>query len=289
FQKAQEFLEAGAKCFGKILLLTTEQIKSLPFDLQIFDLLEARFGTVKDCVLSENTAVFPSSLGLEVSDLLPLRRWQVRHQQVPHRIVGVTGTIGSGKSTVARILGEQGAIVLSADSIAKDLQAPGREGYQAIVDRFGPTVLDSAGRIDRGRLSKIVFADPEQRKTLEALLHPLIRRVYIKTIEKELECLERPTLFVYDAPLLFESQSIFAEIEHVVVVSAPVETCIDRALIRTPGATKIEIEARIKAQMPLDQKEALADTIIQNESTMESLRSSVDMLFLSLMDGLRFV
>ena len=173
-------------------------------------------------------------------------------------LVGLTGGIGSGKSTVARMLEKRGAVVFDADVLARQAVAPGTPGFDRVVERFGPNVLAPGGDLDREALASIVFADPAARRDLEAIVHPEVRRMFAEGCE-EYEGTGR--VVVFSVPLL--------------VVSTSVETQVER-LMRERGLSEAAIRARIAAQLPLEAKAEVADVIIDNEGTTEELEGQVD-------------
>lgn len=190
------------------------------------------------------------------------------------RICGLTGGIASGKSTVARRLRELGVPVVDADAIAREVVEPGTPALEEIVASFGAVVLDPDGRLDRKALAARVFGDDAARKTLEAIVHP---RVAERTRERfaQLEAAgER--LAVYDVPLLVE-KGLHAVFRPVVVVALSEEEQIRRAIARD-GATEAEVRARIAAQLPLAEKVAVADHVIDNAGSVEATLAQVDAL-----------
>jgi dephospho-CoA kinase len=186
-------------------------------------------------------------------------------------LVGLTGGIGSGKSTVARMLEERGAIVFDADALARQAVATGTPGYDAVVERFGADVLAAGGDIDREALASIVFADPAARRDLEAIVHPEVRRLFVEGIERHQGT---DAAVVFGAPLLVET-GMHTAFEVLIVVSAPVEIQVER-LMRERAMSEASIRARIAAQLPLEDKAAVADILIDNEGTLEELEGQVE-------------
>jgi dephospho-CoA kinase len=189
-------------------------------------------------------------------------------------LVGLTGGIGSGKSTVARLLEKRGAVVFDADLLAREAVAPGTQGHAAVIERFGADVLAPGGELDREALASIVFADPSARRDLEQIVHPEVRRLFAEGSEAY-----RGTdrVVVFSAPLLVES-GMHTAFEILVVVSATVPTQIER-LMRQRGMSEASIRARIDAQAPLEDKSAVADVLVDNEGTLDQLESQVDRLW----------
>jgi dephospho-CoA kinase len=190
--------------------------------------------------------------------------------------VGLTGGIGSGKSTVGALLAEHGAVIIDSDALAREVVAAGSAGLAAVVDAFGPEVLTTAGDLDRAAMGRRVFADPAARARLEAVIHPLVRR---RAAEIEAAA---PTdaVVVHDIPLLVETGQA-GRFDVVVVVDAPVELQIDR-LMRERDMTAEEARSRIDAQASRGERLAVADHVVANESTPAALREAVDRLWTQL-------
>lgn len=189
------------------------------------------------------------------------------------RVVGLTGGIGSGKSTVAAFFKQQSAEVVDADQIAREVVEPGRPALEAIIKAFGRDVLQSNGRLDRARLAAIVFKDVAARERLEAITHPPIRQRLLEEVEARRA---RSGLLVLDIPLLYERPRIEA-VDAVVVVWVDAATQLERLLARG-GLDEEAARARIAAQMPLDEKKARADHVIDNSGSREATRRQVDAL-----------
>jgi dephospho-CoA kinase len=192
-------------------------------------------------------------------------------------LVGLTGGIGSGKSTVARMLEERGAVVFDADVLAREAVEPGTPGHDAVLDRFGANVLAPGGELDREALASIVFADPAARRDLEAIVHPEVRRLLAEGCEVHRDSAR---VVVFSAPLLVET-GMHTAFEMLVVVSAPVDTQVER-LLRDRGMSEEQVRARIAAQAPLEEKAAVADVIVDNDGTVEDLSGQVDRLWAEL-------
>jgi dephospho-CoA kinase len=186
-------------------------------------------------------------------------------------LVGLTGGIGTGKSTVARMLEKRGAVVFDADALARQAVAPGTPGFDEVVERFGPNVLAPGGGLDREALASIVFADQAARRDLEGIVHPEVRRMFAEGCE---EYRESDRVVVFSAPLLVET-GMHTAFDLLIVVSAPVATQIER-LMRDRGMPERDVQARIDAQLPLEAKEEVADVIVHNEGTLEDLEAQVD-------------
>lgn len=191
------------------------------------------------------------------------------------RVVGLTGGIGSGKSVVARMFAELGAEVIDADRLAREAVEDQSPGFLAVVERFGPEILDEHGALDRRKLGSIVFRDPEARRDLNAIVHP---RVAALAMEKIAAFAERGAkVVVYDVPLFFENQ-LERMIPEVVVVSVSPGTQRARVADRDRLSAE-EIEHRIAAQMPLAEKVKRATWVIENDGSLESTRAQVGTVF----------
>ena len=192
-------------------------------------------------------------------------------------LVGLTGGIGSGKSTAAHMLRERGAVVFDADVLAREAVAPGTEGLRAVVERFGADVLAPGGELDREALAAVVFADPAARRDLEAIVHPEVRRLFAEGSEAYLDT---DRVVVLSAPLLVET-GMHSAFDVLVVVAVPEPVQVER-LMRDRGMSEDEIRARMAAQAPLEDKAAVADILLDNEGTPEDLERQVDRIW----DGL---
>ena len=187
-------------------------------------------------------------------------------------VFGLTGGFATGKSTVVARLRERGVPVLEADELAREVVLPGSEGLAKVVEVFGADVLDPSGALDRKRLGRRVFADPNERAKLEALTHPRIRALQKKRMA-ELEANGEP-LACYEAPLLVEV-GLASELRPLVVVWSDETTQIERAK-RRDGLDEDAIRARLRAQTSLAEKRALADYVIENTGSLERLRDETD-------------
>lgn len=188
-------------------------------------------------------------------------------------LVGLTGGIGSGKSTVAARLVQHGAELIDADQIAREVVLPGNPAFDKIVEHFGPDVLDGDGFIDRPKLGAIVFADERKRVLLNEITHPAV----FDRIANRLELLQAfDGLVVLDVPLLVESGAERGY-DAVVVVAAQPDTQATR-LVTDRGMTLSDAEARIAAQAPLDEKLEAATHVIWNEDSVVELLVRTDAL-----------
>lgn len=186
------------------------------------------------------------------------------------RVYGLTGNIGAGKSTVARLFAEAGVPVIDADQLAREVVAPGTEGVRALAGRF-PGAVDASGVLDRKGLAARVFADARERAALNAIVHPLIAREAAART-RALEA-QGHALALYEAALLVEN-GLQGGLSGLVVVTAPEELRVQR-IRRRDGATEAEARARIAAQLPEAEKARAADYVIRNEGDPEELRHQV--------------
>jgi dephospho-CoA kinase len=187
--------------------------------------------------------------------------------------VGLTGGVASGKSTVSAILADLGAVVIDADLLAREVVAPGTEGLAAVVEEFGRDVLAPDGGLDRPRLGALVFADPERRRALEAIIHP---RVRARAAEVEAAA-PAGAVVVHDIPLLAETGQA-ASFEAVVVVDVPVEVQVDR-MVRIRRMSEADARARIAAQADRDARLAVATYVVENTGSLEELRARVEEVY----------
>jgi dephospho-CoA kinase len=185
-------------------------------------------------------------------------------------VVGLTGGIGSGKSTVSAMLAEMGALVIDADAITKELQQPGHEVFDAMVERFGPVIVAADGTLDRPAVAAIVFADEQARRDLEAIVHPAVGAVMLKTMQS---VAETDRVVVYDVPLLVESAR--KGYGAVIVVDVDPEVAV-RRLVEQREMDERDARARIANQASREDRIAAADRVIDNSGTIDDLRRQVD-------------
>jgi dephospho-CoA kinase len=190
--------------------------------------------------------------------------------------VGLTGGIGSGKSEVSRRLVALGAVLVDADAVAREVVEPGTPGLAAVVAEFGEQVLRPDGTLDRERLGTIVFADDARRESLNAIVHPLVGHRMQELVEEA----PADAIVVYDVPLLTEND-LAGLYDLVVVVDTPVEEQV-RRLTELRGMTEEAARARIAAQATREQRRAIADRVIDNSGTLETLTAQVDELWAEL-------
>lgn len=189
------------------------------------------------------------------------------------RVLGVTGGIATGKSVVAGFFRELGAAVVDADRLAHEVTEPGQPALEEIVRAFGPGVLTADGRLDRAALGRLVFADADARRRLEAIVHPRVRERLREAVERLKEA--GPPLIVLEIPLLFETgEALLPLIDRVLVVTAP-EAVQLRRLQERNRLSEAEARARMTAQMPLSEKVRRADYVVENGGALEETRRQV--------------
>jgi dephospho-CoA kinase len=193
--------------------------------------------------------------------------------------VGLTGGVASGKSTVSAILVELGAVVIDADALAREVVERGTPGLDAVVAEFGPGLLTADGDLDRGATGRLVFADEDARKRLEAIVHPL---VFERIVALE-EAATGAAMVVHDIPLLAESGRA-ATFDAVIVVDAPRDVQVER-MVRDRGWSEDEAVARIEAQASREDRLAVATHVIDNTGTLAELRDRVTAVHDALVAG----
>ncbi|HEX4355826.1 MAG TPA: dephospho-CoA kinase [Polyangiales bacterium] len=182
-------------------------------------------------------------------------------------LIGLTGGIASGKSTVGKQLAKLGIVVIDADGLAREVVAKGSEGLRDVVAAFGNEVLAADGGIDREKLGAIVFRDPDARKRLNAIIHPRIAQLSLERIAQAQH--GSAPYVVYEAPLLVETGS-YKAMAALIVVAAPPELQIKRVVTRD-GLNEDAAKARLAAQLPVDAKVAVADYVIHNNDDRSAL------------------
>jgi dephospho-CoA kinase len=186
----------------------------------------------------------------------------------PVLVIGVTGGIGSGKTTVANLFSSLGAPVIDADELARQVVAPGQPAYEEILQHFGTTILSKSGELDRRRLRERIFSEPAKRDRLEAIVHP---RVYAQ-MKRLLDCLEAPYAIVV-VPLLIESGARDL-VDRVLVVDSPEELQIERTQ-RRDGTTRAAVKNILAAQLDRSARLSAADDVIENDASVEALEKVV--------------
>ncbi|MCW5888950.1 MAG: dephospho-CoA kinase [bacterium] len=187
-------------------------------------------------------------------------------------VIGLTGGIGAGKSTAAKILGELGAYVIDADKVGHDVYAPGTGGFRAVVEAFGSEIVAADGTIDRRRLGTTVFADPAQLRRLNGLVHPLIGlAIRERLMAAQAEAARTP--IVVEAAIMMEAGWTFFDEVWAVIVEP--ETAIAR-VTASRGLSRVDVEQRLAAQMTNDERVRRATRVIHNDGTPAALRAQVE-------------
>jgi len=187
------------------------------------------------------------------------------------RIIGLTGGIASGKSTIARMLEKMGASVIDADQLSRDAVIPGSMALSEIAEEFGPSILNQDGTLNRAALGKIIFADPDSRHLLEAITHPAIASL----ARERLDSLERKgvEVAVYMAPLLVEA-GVSGRVDEIWVVFVDTETQVMRLMARD-GISREEALQRIDSQMPMEEKRHFGKVVIDNRGSLDDAERQV--------------
>jgi dephospho-CoA kinase len=193
-------------------------------------------------------------------------------------LVGLTGNIGSGKSTVAQLFSERGATIIDADVLSRRAVEVGTPAFRTIVERWGTSVLSADGAIDRSALRRVVFSDSQQLEHLNKIVHPAVERMRVALVEQARQRGDR--VVVCDIPLLFEKK-MTGKFDRIVLVDAPRPVRLER-LVRERGLRETEAMDMIVAQMPAELKRARADFIIDNDDTLAALDRQVAEVWSSL-------
>jgi dephospho-CoA kinase len=186
--------------------------------------------------------------------------------------VGLTGGIGAGKSAVADLLVEHGAVLIDADRIAREVVEPGGPAYQPLIDRFGPAIVDAEGMIDRPALAAVVFSDAEALADLNAITHPAIGA---EMARRQDAAADTDAVVVLDIPLLKAEHRDTMSLDAVVVVDTPVEMALAR-LVEIRGMTREDAEARMAAQVSRDERLSGADFVVDNSKDLVHLGNEVE-------------
>lgn len=191
-------------------------------------------------------------------------------------LVGLTGGIGAGKSTVAALLAERGAVILDADQVAREVVEPDQPAFAALVARFGPSIVGADGRLDRQALANVAFATPESKAALDAITHPAIHAEFGRRMQ------DAPDgIIVMDVPLLVESKTAAERgYEVVIVVEAPEALRLDR--LEGRGVPREDAQARMRAQATDEERRAVATHLIDNGADQAALEAQVDTLWTDL-------
>jgi len=195
-------------------------------------------------------------------------------------LIGLTGGIGSGKSTVSAALARRGAVVIDADAVVKELQAPGGAVLAAMVEHFGRGILREDGTLDRQKVADIVFGDDEQLKALNAIVHPEVGAEIDRRIEAQRDT---DAVVVLDVPLLVESKAYVTE--GTIVVDTDPEIAVQR-LVAFRGFTEVDARARMARQATREQRLEAADFVVRNDGGPEELEPQIDACW-AWIEGLR--
>ena len=215
---------------------------------------------------------------------LTLRRGTLRSRRpeqgpvVPFRAVlaiGLTGGIGSGKSTVAAELVARGAVLIDADQVARDVVAPGGPAYQPLIDRFGPGIVAADGTIDRAALAALTFPDPDALTALNAITHPAVG---VAMLERRAAVADTDRIVVLDIPLLKPEHRDLLDLAAVVVVDCPTDVAVDR-LVGQRAMDRADAEARVAAQISRAERTTGADFIVDNRDGRDRLADEIDRLW----------
>jgi dephospho-CoA kinase len=198
-------------------------------------------------------------------------------------LVGLTGNIASGKSTVSQMLSERGATIIDADVLARRAVEAGTPAYRRIVERWGDAVLAPNGHLDRAALRGIVFANPDELEHLNAIVHPEVERMRDRMVREALERGDR--IVVSDIPLLFE-RHLGGNFDRIILVDAPRPLRLER-LVNDRGLSEPEAMDMITAQMPAELKRARADIVIDNDGTLAKLERDVEAAWATLLQAER--
>lgn len=185
-------------------------------------------------------------------------------------LLGLTGGIGSGKSTVSALLAEKGAVIIDADAITRELQAPGAPLLGALSERFGDGIIAADGSLDRAALAAIAFSDEQALKDLNRIVHPAVAGEMARRLDEQRST---DNVVVLDIPLLAENPR--KDLCGVVVVDVPLETAVDR-LVRFRNMAEDDARARIAKQASRETRLAIADRVVDNSGDVEALRARVD-------------
>jgi dephospho-CoA kinase len=200
------------------------------------------------------------------------------------QVVGLTGGIATGKSTVSALLKKAGAVIIDADRIARKVVNKGQPAYREIVQNFGETILLPDGEINRSVLGDIIFNDPHKKQLLNRIVHPHVRKEQNRQL-KHIQKNDSNTIVILDIPLLIETQ-MCGDLSEVIVVYAPEHIQIKR-LMRRDGISKTDALARVRSQMPIEEKKDKATIVIDNSGTRENTRTQTLKIFQHLKDKLK--
>lgn len=192
-------------------------------------------------------------------------------------IIGLTGGIATGKSTVSQMFAKRGAAIIDADVIARQVVEPETEGLAQVVAHFGKQVLDEEGRLNRPALASIIFQNEKKREKLNSILHPLIRQEMLERTE-EIKKKDPHQIVIWDVPLLLEGKKMTQFVKKIIVVYIPESIQLKRLMLRN-GLTEEEARARIRAQLNIEEKRKMADFVIDNSGSLSETERQVDRLW----------
>jgi dephospho-CoA kinase len=201
---------------------------------------------------------------------------EIARKEVAVKVIGLTGGIATGKSTVSTILENAGAVIIDADRIARMVVKKNMPAYRQILDKFGKGVLLPDGEIDRTALGNLIFSDPQKKQLLNLIVHPQVR----KETDRQLKHIEKSNpnaLVVLDIPLLFEA-GMHSNLSEVIVVYAPENIQIER-LMKRDHISRKDALARIRSQMPIEEKKKLGTMVIDNSGTRQHTRKQTLEIF----------
>ncbi len=187
-------------------------------------------------------------------------------------VIGLTGGIASGKSTVSNMIKKMGITVVDADQISRDVVEIGKPAYNQIVDVFGVEILQEDHTLDRGKLGALIFSDPKRREQLNKIVHPEVRKEMLLQVEEEKK--QGAKAVVLDIPLLFESRLTYM-VDKTILVYVDEHTQLERLMHRN-NYTEEEAKLRIQSQLPLKDKRKLADEIIDNNGSIENTQTQLE-------------
>jgi dephospho-CoA kinase len=213
----------------------------------------------------------------------PRKYTPIEQTEIYMLVVGLTGGIATGKSTVSAILQHAGALIIDADQIAREVVKKGRPAHRAVIEKFGKNVLMTDGEINRSVLGDIIFNDPQKKHLLNTIVHPHVRKEQDRQL-KHIEKTNPDTIVILDIPLLLESK-MYGDLSEVVVVYAPEHIQIKR-LIQRDGISRNDALARIRSQMPIEEKKDKATMVIDNSGSKENTRKQTLRIFQRLKDRL---
>ena len=191
-------------------------------------------------------------------------------------VFGLTGCIGSGKSTAASILSGIGFSIVDADDLARKVVEPGTDGLKELIARYGDRILDQSGSLNRSALGAILFSCPDDKKQIESILHPKIRHRWLEELKK-LSSNSQKKGIIYVVPLLFETNASYPEINAIITISASEEVCIQRIMNRN-AISRDEAKRRLNTQRSNQEKCARSDYVISNNGTVEELKKKLTRL-----------